>query len=404
MEQTVTRTVPGTARPAGSAVAEDRGAPHLAVVCVTYAVAALVFNVAPSYVSTLIDGYHLNETQAGLVATVDMLAMAVTGFVAGPFLARVGRRRLLGAGAASFLLGNALSVWGTGLTTLLATRLVAGVGAGLILVFANTMAATTRNPTRSYGLATMTATVVGALLLFTVPALISSFGHQALFVTMLALGVLVALLVPRERAQRLTVQAQATPADRLSDGMLRLLSGAAMAMMVVQSAYYSFAQQAAEHAGLTSAAAGTALSVGYGFGILTSALAAWLDARWGRWKPVALSMALQAASSIAVLTGTDTTVVTVALVAQSGALFFGIPYLLSLNAEADTSGRFSNIGVGLFFFSLAVGPFAGGLLLDDYGYVGIAVAVAVGTLAGLAALAPVTRALAARSATPTPTS
>ncbi|MEV6108057.1 MFS transporter [Streptomyces sp. NPDC051940] len=371
---------------------------HLAVICATYAVAAIVFNVAPGFISALIDGYHFTETEAGLVATADMLAMAATGFLAGPALARRSRRRLLGAGAALVALGNALSVVVGSLGGLLATRVVAGVGTGLLLVFANTMAATTRNPTRSYGLATMTATVVGAFLLVVTPMVVSAAGYESFFVILAVFGAVVALFVPGEPAAPAATPAAETGTDRLSPALLRLLSVAAMAMMVVQSAFYAFAQQAGEDAGLSSGAAGAVLSVGYIGGIVTSALAAWLGNRWGRWTPVALGMVLQAAASVVVLSGPGATVAGAALIAQSATLFFGIPYLLALNAEADASGRFSNIGVGLFFLSLAVGPFVGGLLLDAFGYAGVAVAVVVGTVAGLIALAPVTRALAARDA------
>lgn len=392
--------LPTAGAPPARASRTTLGGP-LVVICLTYAVAALACNVAPTYVSTLIDGYGLSETRSGLVATLDMLGMAVTGFVAGPFLAGVGRRRLLGAGTVLFLLGNVLSLLFDGFGGLVATRLLAGIGAGLLLVFGNTLAATTSNPTRSYGLATMTATVAGAVMFMVTPPLQGPLGHTALFLLMLLLGVVVALFVPRESTERLTVAETVVEGERLSGGLLRLLSISATVMMLVQAAYYAFAQQAAEDAGVSTGAAGTALSIGYIGGIATSALAAWLGNCWGRWKPVAVGMAVQAAASVVVLMGPTPALVLGALVVQSSAVFFGIPYLLSLNAEADTSGRFSNVGVGLFFLSLAIGPFLGGLVVDAAGYGGVAVAVIVGTLAGLIVLVPVTRALAVRDSSTT---
>lgn len=70
-----------------------------------------------------------------------------------------------------------------------------------------------------------------------------------------------------------------------------------------------------------------------------------------------------------------------------------------LGAESDDSGRFSTVVVGLFYMTLAVGTFLGGILIDSSGFSAIAGLTAVCTTLGLLAVLPASIAVRAHRRT-----
>ena len=92
----------------------------------------LVINALPAIVSALTDAGRLNAEMAGYVVGIDLGAQVAGGLL---FLGQGRRRRLstsLSFGLALVVIGNALSCLSTTTVALIATRLVAGLGAGLV--------------------------------------------------------------------------------------------------------------------------------------------------------------------------------------------------------------------------------------------------------------------------------
>jgi DHA1 family inner membrane transport protein len=92
----------------------------------------LVINALPAIVSALTDAGRLNAETAGYVVGIDLGAQVAGGLL---FLGQGRRRRLstsLSFGLALVVIGNALSCLSASTIALIATRLVAGLGAGLV--------------------------------------------------------------------------------------------------------------------------------------------------------------------------------------------------------------------------------------------------------------------------------
>ncbi len=149
-------------------------------------VATSVGQVLPVLMTTLTSELHLTVTQAGLLAAADLgattIASAVCARPAGRFalstVAQVGTVIVLGANVACLLV--------TGFGGLLALRLLAGIGAGLVTVACVIALSQNKSPARAFALAGIAQTAFGAALNVAIPSLNAHYGWSACFVVIAA--------------------------------------------------------------------------------------------------------------------------------------------------------------------------------------------------------------------------
>lgn len=355
-----------------------------------YAMANVVFTLAPILVTVFMDHQSLTASQAGLVMSLDMLATVVPGFLLGKYLAGHKKRTLLVAGSVAILAGNLLSAVFSGFMELAMIRIISGLGAGLLFGCANAMLATTSDPVRAYGLATIGATLSGAALLFGLPLLIERFGSAGYYsaVAILAAGfAFIAMWKTRESAVSGSSSA-VEAAWSVGTSRLLLLAIGVVLLTIPQEAYWGFAERIGIRAGASPELLGAVFAASYVCGMLASGLATWLSTRWGLMRMLTIGFVLQALAIMTASTSLRESLVLGAMVFQTLALCFSAPYLFGLGAEADESGRFANVVVGLFYLTLAIGTYLGGLLIESMGIDAIARLTAVATVLGLIAVLP----------------
>lgn len=355
-----------------------------------YAMANVVFTLAPVLVGVLMDRQSLTASQAGLVAALDMLATVVPGFLLGKYLAGHTKRTLLVAGSLAILAGNLLSAVFSGFTELAVIRTISGLGAGLLFACANAMLATTSDPVRAYALATIGATLSGSALLFGLPLLIGRFGGAGYYLVIAALAAGFAYVGMHEPRGTVVSGSSSAGGGAWSVGRLRLLLLAVgvVLLTIPLEAYWSFAERIGLRAGASPELLGTVFAASYVCGIFTSGLASWLSTRWGLMRMLTIGFALQALAIVAASTSQQESVVLGAMILQTLALCFSAPYLFGLGGEADESGRFANVVVGLFYLTLAIGTYLGGVLIESVGVDAIARLTAVATVIGLISVLP----------------
>ena len=122
----------------------------------------LVINALPAIVSALTDAGRLNAETAGYVVGIDLGAQVAGGLL---FLGQGRRRRLstsLSFGLALVVIGNALSCLSVSTIGLIATRLVAGLGAGLVRSAYFALLSFAESPSRAVARLTISQIVVMA--------------------------------------------------------------------------------------------------------------------------------------------------------------------------------------------------------------------------------------------------
>lgn len=367
----------------------------LFVPCAAYALSVLVFSISPILINVLTERQGLSKSQAGLVASAELLLTAAVGFLLAAICARLSHRHLLLIGSALLVAGNLMSVGAGSDIALIGARCVCGLGAGLVFVFANRLLAISDDPIQAFAFAQIAATVLGAALLFALPMLVALLGAPGMYGTLAALATAFAVKsvfepvnaprAPESTNVRRTVRTNAAARWNMAFGVVLLTVGMGI--------YWGFTELLGARVGASPEAIGLTLMVAYLGGAVTSAVSSWVSGRWGRWPPIALGFGIQTMCIVCACLSENASLVLASVVVQTLAVCFGIPYLFALCAEADADGDFASTGVAVFFFSLAAGPFLGGLIIQSAGYAGIAACAAITTIAGLASTFSVVRGL-----------
>lgn len=144
----------------------------LLVMAVVYMVYAWDRVVVPVELVEVRGAYHLSLDTSGIIASVFTFGLALTALPAGLFVARWGTRRSLVIGALLFSLCTFYVPVGSGLTDLLAARILAGVGEGFYNVAMYSFLANLT--TRYRGAAAGIATTLFGLGMFSGPPVISA--------------------------------------------------------------------------------------------------------------------------------------------------------------------------------------------------------------------------------------
>jgi predicted MFS family arabinose efflux permease len=354
---------------------------------VTGAIAAqviggLVTQVSPFMISGLMAGLSLSERDTGLVASVELLALAATAIAVVPILQRVTYRRVCLAAVLLAGFAQCASIFSTSLAEVTLMRALAGIGAGaLYAVSLSVVAARCANPDKIYGTFQI-VWALGSIAIFTIGGeLTAAFAQRGIFalVAGLTLGLAPMLMfLPDARASSsngetapVTRQAPASPAL----GIMTLL--AIGLCLVGGGAAYSFVGQLGERAGLDTSAVGYVLTIATLCGLAGAAAATALNLRWGRMVPISGVFVGYILVVMVLCLVHNPIAYVAAVIAYIVIYYFSMPYLFGLAAALDRSGRWAAAAGSAFLLGCAACPLFAGSLIEATGYVGFAAACVV---------------------------
>ena len=319
-------------------------------------------------VGGLMDDRGFSEVQAGLLTTVELMAIAGTALAVAPFMAGLSVVRVALCGALLSGLAQLASAPLDSLWWLATARLAAGIGAGLVLAATTAAVATARNPDRLYSYAWIGILGISAALY---PGLAMTIDATSVAGGYALLGTLSLLWLPSLRwlahAPRAAVTTDAKE-QSLPRGELGLLM-ALIGMLGLGSApLFPFVERIAVSIGMEAGQIGAAVSIGQ-LGTLGGALfAGALGARWGRRVPVALGLAALGAACLGLGFVSSGVGYTGLMVLFFMAYAFAQVFLFATVAILDPSGRVGPAALGWFMLTVALGPALGGVLVTAGSY------------------------------------
>lgn len=353
-------------------------------VAVGSAAAHICTSAMPLQVGSLIDGYTMSASSAGLFGFFQIASLAVCMIVFSRF-AHVFRPLSV------CLLGTAVAIAANGLiyvappvlAVLAALGSVSGIGYGLILSSAVAGAADVDNPDRVYaaGNAGSLLLIVGLLALL--PFANSYFGPRGTFIGIALLLIIMTPLLLGFRGHQARIRHDKPPQIPLPV-VLSLL-----AMWCLFSfgtgAMWTFAERIGHALDLSGPTIGLVLSSSAFVGLLGTGLAAWQRGRIPR--PTALAIGLIGGGGSCLLLANAINLPIYAAAAMLYWIFTMYLYvlLLSTAAEIDPTGRLGTLGTGCERLSFAFGAPIGGVLVDlgSFFWIGVIAAVACAIAAPL---------------------
>lgn len=334
-------------------------------------VGLLVSNLMPVLLSDYRRELGLSDFEAGLVATLSLLAAALAAFKVASRTATSSLRRLARIAVGVSATGYILSAVLPGVVGLVAGQLVVGVGCGLAGAVGNAAVAGARDPDRTAALVVTWSTLLIATLLVAIPVLADSGGRSTSFLTLAVVSLLVlpcTQFVP-ERGADLTP----APADAQGRPGAALVTAAGL-YGAGEAAIWAFSQDiGVEQAGATEDFVGVVLSVATLLSLLVGVLVVRIGGRYGRIRPLIATIVIASIGKLLIASAESEAVFALGQVVAGLTIVATLAYFISAAAVLDSGGRWAATVAGAFSLGAAAGPVLAGAISDATAYPGIGV-------------------------------
>jgi len=336
--------------------------------------------VVPFTVVALLRSGDFDEQSAGFLVSLEAMAASITTIGLSTLTCPRSRRRFALYGAVGVILGNAaawLVMGSSNPELLIAARLLAGIGAGVVTAEVAAVVARCLDRERMISIVSIVAVLNGSFWIWLIPNAPEAIGVGAPYAAMLIGGLLGLLLLTRLPSpiirSRLT---QSTLMTSENDHRLKgvVLPGVFFTQLG-QGAFWTFVAIYGANAGLAEQEVGGWLSVMTLLLLVGVVGTAAIGKRAGRFLPLFLLTSINVISIVAITYASDSTVYIVANVVQAITNLSSLVYQLGLAAAIDRSGRVFTAANGLVGLGNGLGSAVAGSIALQFGVAQVGLAV-----------------------------
>lgn len=359
----------------------DRLRPFAAILFATLCAVGVV--VMPMLVGVSIERFGLDVGQAGRIASIEFLGVAVGSLIVAALVVRRPARLIATGIAGCVAAGNGLTLALDG-EALEAWRFVAGLGEGGAIALMGALLASGPNADRYFGLF-FSAYLLSAALLFSASGPISAGLAGAGIHGLLLLFCAPALAVAWAAfpATTLGSGAAAKAGQALDRRRVGLGLAAMLLFFVAAGGVWVYMERIGLSAGLDADAARAALGAATLAGAAGAALAAGLGPRWGRRLPLLVGVGAMVAVLSLVAAGLSRETFPIVAAVFVFGWMFAIPFMMGAMALLDPQGRAVSVSVGVQNGGQALGPALASFVVGDAGFTPVAGLAVVLLLASL---------------------
>ena len=326
----------------------------------------------PLYIGALMDGLGADESQAGLVCSLEIGAVAVSCVLFSGWLDKLPLRRLGVAGVCLAATGNLLSLSQDALVYLSVLRIFCGIGSGMCLAACSAIISQASDPDRVAGLVIVLNTVLMVMLI----ALIGYVKQHYFFDGIVGIYLLVQVLtiIPLFKLPGSTTDAHAhtRSGEQIESRNIFQVGvfgvGLLFFFCVVETSIWSFSERSGVNLGLTDTRIGMLLAAAQIAGLFGAAVPAALGKRIRRDIPLVTGSILMGIAGYLVYNTGQTWIYELSVLSFSFAFFLGFPYLIGGCAMLDSEGRWAARAAGINLMGAATAPFLAGNIITASGY------------------------------------
>ena len=327
---------------------------------------------SPLYIGALIDGLGADESQAGLVCSLEIGAVAVSCVLLSGWLDKVPLRSLGIAGVCLAAAGNLLSLSQDALGYLSLLRIFCGIGSGMCLAASSAVISRASDPDRVAGVVVGLNTVLMAIVIAAIGFMKQRFlfdGVVGIYLLVLMLAFIPLLMLPGPATD---INAH-TPSEEQFDGRNIFQVGVfgvglLFIFCVVEGSIWSFSERSGVSLGLTDARIGMLLAASQLTGLFGAAVCAAAGKRIRRDIPLVAGSILMGISGYLVYNTGQQWIYELSILGFSFAFFLGFPYLIGGCAMLDGEGRWAARATGINLMGAATAPFLAGNIIAASGY------------------------------------
>ena len=329
----------------------------------------------PFEIGVFIEFLGLTPSQAGLVAALETSALALGVVLVSFRMIPLPMILTAAVGVVLVIGGNLVSALLTGQVELIIARCITGLGYGIANATASRLIATCFPvPESAAGKMYAVAYIVATAIYYFFPPIIADGGSYIFFcgLTVLVLVICPVLVyLPRNTDQIATSAKTASTRALFFRPPVIGFFLIEILLMLGLGAIWAFAERFAVNIDLSAERIGLYFALSSGTQFLGACLAAYLGIRFGRTKPLTLSLIPWAIFSIVLATASSEWAFAVGILGYQFILAFYIPYMLGVGAAFDKGGNVAAAVIGVQIFSFGAGSYAGGLVADSYGIAAI---------------------------------
>ena len=236
------------------------------------------------------------------------------------------------------------------------TRLVAGIGAGVVGAEATSVLSRGVEREKLIALVTLASILNAAIWLALLPYMIDRLGYRGPYVCLLLISLCATFLLRRLPSLAKQPETNTHASQSLFTLTPLFVMAAIFLTQLGQGAFWSLEETFGSLAGFNTYAIGTLLSAATLLLLLGAVASAWASDRFGRYSPVLILVAVNAVSILLVSTIAVHWVFVAANVLQSISNLSSVIYQLGLSASLDRSGRSVAACTGLVTLGNGLGP------------------------------------------------
>jgi predicted MFS family arabinose efflux permease len=328
--------------------------------------------VLPAMVGVLTDDTILTEAQSGWAASVNFLAASMVALFMALRMHRLHLRQVAIAGLLLAAASDITSAYAAdSLYPFLASRFMAGMGAGA--AYTAVMAAFARLPEvdRGYGVFVTLQFIVSGLGLYVLPVYSADLGFDGMFFAFAALEIAAVVLCFSLPGNSQSTESEGTRLPRRTELQVLLAASTLLGVLgfavfeTANVAQFTYVERLGVALDLSDHQVGLALGIGSLAGIPGAFAIVLMGRRFGRIKPLSVGIAL-AITGLILLIRTDAFALYLAgscLLGFSWA--FCLPYIQGLLAVLDSRGSAVAAGAATSTVGGAIGPGLAALVVGD---------------------------------------
>ncbi|KAA3447508.1 MFS transporter [Mesorhizobium sp. SARCC-RB16n] len=349
-------------------------------------VGLLILGLQPVLLGALYTEGHVSGDELALVATAEMIAIAIGSATVAMLLSAHNMRWKSAALLLLLALANVWTAYAGGAKTLIAARALAGLAEGGLVAVATELIARSRRAERIGGyfvtMQTMAQCALALLLaLYVIPAAGSAGGFLVLAVVCV-LSLVVAFIVPADYAD--------LPKDENLANVMTVPSVTALLSVFCYfmffGAVWAFLEPLGAQFGIDGRTVGLIVSASLAVQVLGAMTATVFEARIDYRFAIAAIGIVAFFASLVLASGPGLTTFWVAALVMGFILLFIVPYQIRLAITADGTRTAVLLVPAAQLFGLAIGPVAASLLIDGEDFRAVPEFAAASAVASVALL------------------
>ena len=328
-----------------------------------------VFIVQPGLVQAFVTHLGFTEQQAGVVAAIEMWGIALASVFMIALAERVNHHFILRAAILVMIAGNLVSTFFQGFEIFSATRLVVGLGSGVLISLGFIIIGKSSNPDRNFGHLVMWVLLFGAITLGAMPTILGAFGLGGML-SVFTIMYLVAILLIGRLPQSVPHSVKPEPISEIRVTALSRISAITGILMFFTGVgvIWTYLALMGSQTGASEQNVAFALTGSQVAGAAGALFAATIGSYFGRFKPTFIALVFCVFSLMALLGHSTFMLYIASLCLFSFSYNFFHPFSYALLTVFDSSAQIIKFAVAAQMLGLAIGPSIAAMLVGSAQY------------------------------------